>query len=49
VEFNRPLVEGDDLEDEDMTPLDGEAGTLDDEGHGAMVDGGSDNDREPDV
>ena len=49
MQFNPPLIEGDDLEDEETVPLDGEAGTLDDEGHGATVDRVSDDDGEPDV
>ena len=49
MEFNPPLVEGVFLEHEEMTPLDGEAGTLDDEGHGATDDGDSDNNGEPNV
>ncbi|KAJ8434328.1 hypothetical protein Cgig2_010945 [Carnegiea gigantea] len=39
VEFNLPLVKGDDLKDEVTTPLDGEVGTPDGEGHGAADDG----------
>jgi len=40
VEFNAPLVKGDDLKDEEMTPLNVEVGTPDDEGRGTAGDGG---------
>ena len=49
MEFNPPLVEADDLEDEETTPLDGEARAPKDEGHGAADDGDGDDDGEPDV
>lgn len=43
MEFNPPLVKGDDLVDKVTMPLDGEVGTSNDEGHGATDGGGSDN------
>ena len=44
VEFNPPLVKGDNLKDEETTPLDVEVGPPDDEGRGAASDRGSDDD-----